>query len=205
MEKTTCACGQIAFNKIGVCWDCKHIKSRNCVCGSFLMKRQRACDNCKVIVPNKTKLRLSILESKGINIRKLLDTAYLFYGGASNFDLKFQGRERTRELARIRDEHTCQMCKKRWESGRRFDIHHLNGLCGKRSMSYDKVADLPSLITVCHKCHFNLEDHAGVRNWGTLEGKEKQLKRLRDKGMSYNKIGFKFSVKSSAVWNKLNS
>lgn len=46
---------------------------------------------------------------------------------------------------------------------RRFDIHHLNGLCGKRSLKYDKVDAMPGLITLCHKCHFNRHDWS---KWG---------------------------------------
>lgn len=70
-----------------------------------------------------------------------------------------KGRERTRELVRIRDKHTCQSCKKKWNGGRRFDIHHLGGLCGKKSKSYDSVDDIHVLLTLCHKCHFNHPEH----------------------------------------------
>lgn len=74
---------------------------------------------------------------------------------------KFQGRDRARELARVRDNHTCQNCGRKWVEGeRRLDIHHLNGLCGKLSQSYDKTDDLSGLITLCHKCHFNRYDHS---------------------------------------------
>lgn len=74
---------------------------------------------------------------------------------------EIQGRDRTRELVRKRDNFTCQDCKKVWEIGmRRFDVHHLNGLCGKKSRGYDKVSDMKGLITLCHKCHFNRPEHA---------------------------------------------
>lgn len=69
-------------------------------------------------------------------------------------DNSFKGRERTREMVRIRDGHTCQDCGKRWQPGsRRFDVHHLNGLCGLKSRKYDRVEDIITLITYCHKCH----------------------------------------------------
>lgn len=72
----------------------------------------------------------------------------------------FKGRERTREARRIRDGHTCQMCGKMKLPGkRRLDIHHLRGVCGKKSRSYDKLEELDNLITLCHKCHFNMPDH----------------------------------------------
>lgn len=71
-----------------------------------------------------------------------------------------EGRERTRELVRIRDKHTCQNCKKVWTSGRRFDVHHLNGVCGKKTRSYDSIFDLLGLITLCHKCHYHHPEHS---------------------------------------------
>ena len=78
---------------------------------------------------------------------------------------KMGGKDRTRELVRIRDNHTCQMCGKKWRKNksfpmRRFDVHHLNGVCGKKSMAYDKVSEMDGLITLCHKCHFNHPEHS---------------------------------------------
>ncbi|MDD5069076.1 MAG: hypothetical protein PHN89_05790 [Candidatus Pacebacteria bacterium] len=68
-----------------------------------------------------------------------------------------QGVDYTREKVRLRDNYTCQKCFRVWKEGeRRFDCHHLNGLCGKRSKKYDKVKDLQGLITLCHKCHMSL-------------------------------------------------
>jgi len=76
-------------------------------------------------------------------------------------DPKLGGRERTREFVRQRDNHTCQSCKKVWVEGmRRFDVHHLNGLCGKMSRSYDRMDTTYNLITLCHKCHFNHPEHS---------------------------------------------
>lgn len=70
------------------------------------------------------------------------------------------GRERARYLARLRDNFTCQDCNKKWEKGsRHFDVHHLNGLCGKVSRGYDSPKDISGLITLCHKCHFNRPEH----------------------------------------------
>src|SRR3990167_10518741 len=74
--------------------------------------------------------------------------------------IKLEGKDYTREKVRIRDDYTCQMCEKRWKEGeRRFDVHHLNGLCGKKSTKYDKVSEMDGLITLCHKCHFNHPEH----------------------------------------------
>lgn len=70
------------------------------------------------------------------------------------------GRDRTRDMVRARDNHQCQDCGKGWNEGmRRFDVHHLNGLCGKKSMQYDRVSEMDGLITLCHKCHFNRPEH----------------------------------------------
>ena len=70
-----------------------------------------------------------------------------------------RGRDYVRELVRQRDKRTCQMCGKKWVEGqRRFDVHHLNGICGKKSMGHDRIEDIPGLITYCHKCHLNLDE-----------------------------------------------
>ena len=73
---------------------------------------------------------------------------------------KFQGRDLVREAIRKRDNYTCQICGKKWKRGkRRLDIHHLDGLCGKKSQAYDKAGDITGLITLCHKCHLNLDEN----------------------------------------------
>lgn len=73
-----------------------------------------------------------------------------------------KGRDMVREAVRRRDNYQCQICLKKWKkTQRRFDVHHLNGLCGKKSKGYDKVTDGNVLITLCHKCHLNLHS---VRN-----------------------------------------
>ncbi len=85
---------------------------------------------------------------------------------------QYAGRDRTRNLVRIRDKFTCQecglvrtpkMCK--ISSKRNLDIHHLNGMCGKKSKGYDKVSEMNGLITLCHKCHFNRHDWSGKNGY----------------------------------------
>lgn len=72
----------------------------------------------------------------------------------------FSGRDLVREQVRIRDNHTCIDCSKIWVKGnRRFDVHHLNGMCGKKSKGYDKVSEMDGLITLCHRCHYNRPEH----------------------------------------------
>lgn len=39
---------------------------------------------------------------------------------------------------------------------RRFDVHHKNGLCGKKSHGYDNVLEIGGLTTLCHRCHITL-------------------------------------------------
>ena len=68
-------------------------------------------------------------------------------------------RNRIRELIRIRDNHTCQYCGKKWEEGkRRFDVHHLDEDKNK-TRQYDKIEEADNMITLCHKCHMNIPGH----------------------------------------------
>lgn len=67
------------------------------------------------------------------------------------------GRDYVRFLVRKRDNFKCKKCKTKWNKGnRQFDVHHLNGLCGKKSKAYDKITEIDGLITLCHRCHLNL-------------------------------------------------
>ncbi len=88
----------------------------------------------------------------------------------SRMTASLMGRERTRMYVRIRDDFRCQDCKRRRTPQfakknrlRLFDIHHINGLCGKKSRSYDRVSDMQNMITLCHSCHFNRPEHT-VKN-----------------------------------------
>jgi len=85
------------------------------------------------------------------------------------------GREFTRISVRIRDNFTCQDCgnkrtleevtnhnkKQKGLKGRikLYDIHHINGLCGKKSKGYDSIKNMSTLVTLCHKCHYNRHEH----------------------------------------------
>jgi 5-methylcytosine-specific restriction endonuclease McrA len=68
-----------------------------------------------------------------------------------------EGLDFIREKVRVRDNHTCQNCLKKWEPGmRRFDIHHLETeMESVKSYNYDKD-NQDKLITLCHKCHLTL-------------------------------------------------
>ena len=83
----------------------------------------------------------------------------------SDYFSNLMGRDRTRALVRKRDNYTCQecglvrtpeYCKKNKKYS--FDVHHLNGLCGKKSRDYDKKEEMSGLITLCHKCHYRRHD-----------------------------------------------
>lgn len=99
--------------------------------------------------------------SKGMTFKEIAISLNLSIARVTQIFYNIEGgRDRVRELVRCRDKHTCQDCFKIWKVGeRRFDIHHLGGLCGKRSKSYDKLKDKDNLITLCHKCHFNRPEH----------------------------------------------
>jgi len=80
------------------------------------------------------------------------------FAGKPNW--KRKGRERNREIIRYLYDYTCQTCGKIWEEGERsLDIHHLGGLCGKKTRGYDSLDDFDILLPLCHKCHFNHPEH----------------------------------------------
>jgi len=71
---------------------------------------------------------------------------------------KVGGRERLKELVRIRDKHTCQKCGKVWKEGmRKFDTHHIDEeIEGKLGLKYCNCKDMTKMVTLCHRCHLNL-------------------------------------------------
>lgn len=127
--------------------------------------------------------------------------AYFFRAGGK----PLEGREVSREMARCRDHHRCKECDVKWVPGkRRFDCHHINGLCGELSRKYDK--DISVLITLCHRCHLNRHDRsAGItKNIKRLKGKKEEMEELRTLGKTYDEIGEKFGASGAAVWYSLN-
>jgi hypothetical protein len=66
------------------------------------------------------------------------------------------GRDFRRELVRMRDKHTCQICKKKWRQGqRRFDVHHKDEDPNK-TKQIDSVEEFSNMATLCHRCHLRL-------------------------------------------------
>lgn len=84
------------------------------------------------------------------------------------------GRDWLRLKVRIRDNFTCKDCgaartpkqvvnRNKKCSGLKgriklFDVHHINGMCGKKSRGYDRLEDIDGLITLCHSCHYKRHD-----------------------------------------------
>ena len=72
---------------------------------------------------------------------------------------KLGGRDKLKEMVRRRDNHTCQICGKKQEKGKKsLDVHHIDeNKGGKNGYSYKNCKDLDRMITLCHKCHSNLK------------------------------------------------
>jgi hypothetical protein len=128
------------------------------------------------------------------------------------------GREHTRKQVRERDGHKCRDCGFRRTPqmvanhnenlptliGRikSLDVHHLDGFCGKKSRSYDRVSEIHKLITLCHKCHYNRPEHRCQKeSWGGSDGKRKvpksdyiKIKNLRLQRYTLREIGEIYGV-----------
>ena len=95
--------------------------------------------------------------------------------------MKFTGRDYWREWVRIRDKQTCQKCGKKWRKGeRRLDIHHLKGLCGRKTRLYYHRSEAKNLQTICHFCHLNLPEVRDKMSKG-LKEMDKKLKKYKPK------------------------
>lgn len=70
------------------------------------------------------------------------------------------GRDSVREKIRIRDNHTCQKCGKKWAKGeRRFDVHHKDCIKEKTQQYDNYEIEKDNMVTFCHHCHLNLPEH----------------------------------------------
>lgn len=120
-----------------------------------------------------------------------------------------KSRDFAREIIRIKFNHTCQSkkCGKKWKEGmRRFDVHHLKGLCGKKSRKCDSVDDAKRNFTLlCHQCHMRKHTVRSRLISGKLEGvSHSKLYDLIWEGKSYDWVGKKYGVSGAAVYNKVN-
>ena len=65
-------------------------------------------------------------------------------GGKSFIEYPREFNESLKEQIRINNNHTCQICNYKWQSGElKLDVHH---------WTYDK-RDINHLVAVCHQCH----------------------------------------------------
>lgn len=114
---------------------------------------------------------------------------------------------RTRQIVRKRDNYTCQDCKairipeEAVKLNKRlFDVHHLNGLCGKMSRKYDKVGTIGGLITLCHKCHFNRPEHNHKGRPRIVDEKRyKDIVKMRANRFTLREIGEKYGVSRERI------
>lgn len=110
-----------------------------------------------------------------------------------------QGRDLNREKVRIRKNHTCESCGSKWTAEcRRFHIHHLGGLCGMRSRKYDNMNELDNLQVLCPQCHMDVHENKSARK-NTMKGHVLDIAEMIKTGMTLDKIGEKFDVKSASV------
>ena len=67
------------------------------------------------------------------------------------------GRDFLAEIVRNRDNYTCQICGKIWHEGeRRLDTHHLDRN-KENDHSCENYKNFDEMITLCHRCHLNLD------------------------------------------------
>ena len=116
-----------------------------------------------------------------------------------------EGRDRNRELVRIKFNRTCQSCGLKWaENERRLDIHHIDQ-CGKKSRGYDRLEDIEKgLEVLCHECHLTRKEC--IANMGVRESNaEKRLQRNKEimklNGvMPMTEIAQKFNISKQMVY-----
>ncbi len=137
---------QIA-NKYGVSWQCIHQMLG--YISPIQLKRRKAS---RIRSKLKEKLLLK-------NLQKVLGKDVLVGNMTRLTGMEFGAREKIREIIRIRDNHTCQVCGIEWVKGeRKLDIHHLDNK-KEKTRQCDKLSEAKNMITLCHNCHLNLPAH----------------------------------------------
>lgn len=127
------------------------------------------------------------------------------------------GRDYVRSMVRKRDNYTCRDCglvKKKEDvvnknanikglkgKTKSLDVHHLKGLCGKKSKGYDKIKDIKILITLCHKCHFNRPEHKSNK---IIQSDKKVICLMRENGSTIREICLKYKVSFPTIYKILN-
>lgn len=165
----------LSLRKIGEMYGLSHERIRQ------IIERQYSetilytykCEKCNHIEVGKKKPNTTCLYCLAKIKIRVKNPSKEIYGKEPEW--RQQGRERIRHLVRYRDKFTCQVCGKRrtpeevhahnkkCKTGKGkiklHDVHHLGGLCGKKSKGYDNNKDIAGLVTLCHKCHYNHPEH----------------------------------------------
>lgn len=114
---------------------------------------------------------------------------------------KLQGREVTREKVRIRDNHTCQHCNRKWNDGeRRFDVHHLDD-DGTKTREYDKWENSTNLITLCHACHIGIYTPSIKFGCKLTSNERVEVALLLEFGFAKHIIAKAYNVSETTVYN----
>lgn len=113
-------------------------------------------------------------------------------------------RDRYRELVRIRDNHTCQICGKKWLEGqRRFDVHHLDEDSSKTRKVDNLEIEASNMVTLCHKCHLNVPGHKEKMSVNGVDKKQvltvSVVKNLLKSGLNQVDIASKLGTTKQAV------
>ena len=130
---------------------------------------RKKCFDCRKVCTARGPIKTTCFSCKKSFILKVKQSTYNFCTPCFKKFLvrgtgtRIEGMDYTREIVRIRDNHICQIkdggCGRKWRFGkRRFDIHHIGGLCGRFSRAYDNRKYLDGLTTLCHRCHLNLPE-----------------------------------------------
>ena len=105
-----------------------------------------------------------------------------------------QGNNFLREKVRVRDNHTCQKCGKKWKHGeRRFDVHHLDAKKESSRLYSDDKKNLHQMMTYCHKCHMTLP-HLIENIHNKYIDRNKKIIKMRNSGMTLCEISKIFNL-----------
>lgn len=131
------------------------------------------CQKCKARESRNRQMNFSCINCLIKNRKEKKVTVNQIFKGEPEW--RMEGRENVRFKVRYRDNFTCQDCKKvrtpqevhrhnkKFKTGKGkiklFDVHHLGGVCGKKSRGYDNASAMDGMITLCHNCHYNHPEH----------------------------------------------
>jgi len=97
---------------------------------------------------------ISILKKKISENQKKRPVKQYLYNIAQTTGLTVGSRDRFREIIRLRDNHTCQWCGRKWKEGeRKFDVCNIFG-DNNHAKSVNNNSKVQ--ITLCHQCNLTL-------------------------------------------------